>query len=262
MLGGTNAVCITALGGPLGRVIAGQMEEFRIPTRSVSIAGESRINTAVMHDYPGRRDVEMINEDGPPMDETEVDRLKETIDETVMESDILVISGSALPGVSPEDLRDIASRARARGARLAVDIAGKWLQALVREQLWVLKINQEELAQAFDMDGEDVASLDRFRRDHGIGELVITRGKRGAFALADGTALETVPPSLEVNFAVGSGDAFFAGLLYGRARDLSLRESLVHATACGAANALTVGAARMSYDDYARFLEQSEVREV
>ena len=50
-------------------------------------------------------------------------------------------------------------------------------------------------------------------------------------------------PSVEVNSAVGAGDAFLAGLLFSLVRDHGWSEALVTATAAGAAVCLTPGTA-------------------
>src|SRR5690606_38183188 len=78
-------------------------------------------------------------------------------------------------------------------------------------------------------------ALARLRERAPSATLVVKRGARGATVhLADGTELDAPGFPVEVVNVLGAGDAFAAGLIYGRARGWGWRESARLGNACGA----------------------------
>jgi fructose-1-phosphate kinase PfkB-like protein len=73
----------------------------------------------------------------------------------------------------------------------------------------------------------------------GAGWVIVTRGKAGTL-ISDGKNFWKIDtPSVKVISAIGSGDAFAAGLTAGLVRGQNLPEACRLAVACGAANAMT-----------------------
>jgi 1-phosphofructokinase/tagatose 6-phosphate kinase len=262
MLSDTEYICMNILGGAIGRLIAAEAAELGIPTADVWIAGETRMNISVVHQYEGRNDVQVVNESGPRMTPEEVAELKRLFAETLRPDDLVVVSGSVVPGFTPDDLRELAAHVASVGASLAIDIAGQWLEALVQDRPSVLKVNHDELRLAFSIDPEKRGDLLRFRQRYGIDELIITYGARGAVAFTDGAALRAVPPDIQANFAVGSGDSFFAGYLHARKAGALLADAMRNASACGVANASKYGAALITREEYEGFIDQIRIEEV
>ena len=262
LFGLEDYVCVNMLGGPVGHIIAEQCDELNIKTSNFWIKEESRINTAIVRDYDGRQDVQMVNEAGPTVTPEEVRRFKQFYRETVQAEDLVVISGSAADGFTPADLVEIASITSERGGKLAVDISSDWLKEIVDKRIEILKINDDELRIAFGLEADRIDVLDEFRRQYNIGLLIITFGKEGAVSVSDTASYRVRPPQVEGNLAVGSGDSFFAGFLYQEMHSGSLKEALVCGTACGAANASKYGAALFDMVDYERCLEKVKIEEV
>ena len=260
-LGSTDHHCLNVLGGTVGKIIADRAAAIGIPATNVWIQAESRINTALVHRYDRRRDVQMINESGPSMSAHEVAEVTAVFSTLVRRGDLVVVSGSAPTGFEPDDLRRIARIATHGGAQLAVDIAGSWLTALVEAHPAILKVNDDEFRLAFAIDPGDIDSLRGFQRDHGIEQLTITYGKRGSVTISDDRVLTAVPPVVAADYAVGSGDAFFAGYLFGYVRRMEMLDALRIATACGAANAVKFGAALITRREYEAYLSRVTVME-
>jgi fructose-1-phosphate kinase PfkB-like protein len=70
---------------------------------------------------------------------------------------------------------------------------------------------------------------------------VITLGVEGAVAVDSAGVWVASPPSIEAIAPVGSGDAFFGGLIVGITQGMALPDALRLGTAAGAANAQTLG---------------------
>jgi tagatose 6-phosphate kinase len=98
---------------------------------------------------------------------------------------------------------------------------------------------------------------------HG-GALVITLGRDGAIAYETGKFLRVRVPPMKVVSAVGSGDAFSAGLASGRHRrdKVDPAHALKLAAACGAANAMTPDSGWVRPSDLGEILSKVVVEEI
>ena len=71
------------------------------------------------------------------------------------------------------------------------------------------------------------------------GAAIVTLGSKGAIASDGRRVWRATTPAIKAISAVGSGDAFAAGLALGLSRGQTLAEAMKLASACGAANAMT-----------------------
>ena len=85
---------------------------------------------------------------------------------------------------------------------------------------------------------------------------------RGAVAVEGKHLWLAQAPRIEAVSAVGSGDAFLAGLACGILSGQPFPESLRLAVAAGSANALQLGAGRLNLADVERLRAQVLLREV
>ena len=138
---------------------------------------------------------------------------------------------------------------RAQEAGFAVDIAGDWLKEIIPIGLEILKINADELRVAFGIYDNNHMEIEKLRKQNNIGLLIITHGEKGSIAYAEEGVMRAVPGRVSSNFAVGSGDSYFAGLLYAVEKGEPLCESLKIATSCGLANTFHYGAGIMKREE-------------
>jgi tagatose 6-phosphate kinase len=127
-----------------------------------------------------------------------------------------------------------------RAAVVVVDAKGEAMRRALRGPGRVIaKLNRAELAQTLHQSLESDAELcDAMRRAAPAnGWLIVTMGKCGAIACIEGKLWRITSPPIQAVSAIGSGDAFTAGLV--AALDGEPREALRLACACGVANALT-----------------------
>ncbi|HDP79033.1 MAG TPA: ribokinase [Mesotoga infera] len=260
VLGHNEYFCINILGGQVGTIIENECNRLGILTKNYWIEDSNRINTALVYEYENK--MLMINEPGPMMKPHEIDGFMEFF-KSYAEPDIsLVISGSAPRGFENGSLLRLVEIARGAGCSLNIDIAGSWLTKIVTASPELLKINADELKVAFGIEKDDLKSMESFRRENSIKDLIITNGKNGSIWLSENERLQARSTKLFSDFSVGSGDSFFAGLLYGREMHMSNREALKMATACGAANTLHYGAAIFEYSDLEKVISDVAVSEV
>jgi 1-phosphofructokinase family hexose kinase len=261
-LGTNNFLCLNVLGGSTGAIVHSVCHDLQIPSETFWIEEETRINTAVVHKHSGESRVQMINETGPTMSRREVSALKKRAHSLIRAGDLVVISGSAVVGFGPGDMLELAKTASDRGAKLSVDIAADWLEAIVQMKIKTLKINNDEFRLAFGFDPLYFELLVSFWQKHQIEELIVTFGAQGALSVSRQGVFRAHGEIAVENLAVGSGDSFFAGYLSGLQSGDSVQDRLVLSTACGIANARHYGAGLMSLEDIEKASVSVTVEEV
>lgn len=149
--------------------------------------------------------------------------------------------------VPPESNWAVVERARARGARVLLNLApAKPVPAEVLPALDLLVLNEieaEMLAAAHGLDagaGEDAARAIALR--HGV-TTVVSFGSAGAAAFAPGAAWRCGALAIEPVDTVGAGDAFVAGLALGLEAGAPLPDMLHRASVIGGLACLREGAA-------------------
>ena len=262
LFGFNDYICINMLGGEVGKLIEKTSKRLGLRTENFWINDENRINTAIVHGYEGRHDVVMVNESGPVVTSDEVSRFKSFYENILKPGDLVVISGSAAEGFTPSDLAEIAELSLSKQAVLAVDISNEWLIEIVNKKISILKINNDEIKVAFGVDPNSMQDLEAFRKNYNIDDLIITYGKKGAVYLNNHERYRVFPPEMKADYAVGSGDSFFAGFLLNVVQGVDVEKALIGATACGAANASCFGAALFGMEAYERCINGVVLKEV
>ena len=126
--------------------------------------------------------------------------------------DLLPATLASLSGFTGIDLQGLVRLADERGTRLAPNPELKDFLAHVS----VAKASEEELAVL--LEGR---SLEAFRSEFGLAELLVTRGERGALVVTRWRVEEIATPPVPRRFPVGAGDVFLAAYLHARANDRS-----------------------------------------
>jgi sugar/nucleoside kinase (ribokinase family) len=134
---------------------------------------------------------------------------------------------ASLSGFTGIDLQGLVRLADERGTRLAPNPELKDFLAYVS----VAKASEEEIAVL--LEGR---SLEAFRSEFGLAELLVTRGERGVLVVTRWRVEEIATPPVPRRFPVGAGDVFLAAYLHARASDRSpvtaarfaVRTSAVH----------------------------------
>ncbi len=124
--------------------------------------------------------------------------------------DLLPETLASLSGFVGIDLQGLVRIADEHGTRLAPNPELKDYLAHVS----VAKASEEELAVL--LEGR---SLEAFRSEYGLAELLVTRGERGALVVTRWRVEEIAVPSVPRRFPVGAGDVFLAAYLYARASE-------------------------------------------
>jgi tagatose 6-phosphate kinase len=174
-----------------------------------------------------------------------------------------VFSGSLPPG-APADFYRRALGVVGGRVPAILDTRGGPLREALHERGFVAKLNRDELSETIGQPVDRDATLaDAVRATAPPGvSLVVTAGA-GAVVAWDGQRLwRVLPPRVESKSAVGSGDAFAAGMMLGLLRGQGLAQACAIGAACGAANAMTDLAGHLSPADVDALLPRVPVEPV
>ncbi|WP_227355783.1 1-phosphofructokinase [Haladaptatus salinisoli] len=194
------------VGDFLGQFLQTELATRGIPNDFVEISGSTRLNTTILTPQSEYK----INQNGPIIDQSDAERIIETIRHHTPE--MIVIAGSLPSGIDPEMIDRIAD---AGPWETVIDVGGDVLRDL-KARYTLCKPNRRELEAA---TGRDVDSLDdaiaavRRLRENGFERVVASLGKDGAIMATPDAILHTPALDVEVVDTVGAGDALLSGVL-------------------------------------------------
>ncbi len=226
-----------------------------ITDRFVRVPGETRIGIKVLD--PNNESTTDINFPGLQPDPEHMSKLMDMIKRLSGDFSFVVLAGSLPAGVAPEIMRELVEIVKEQGSKAVVDTSGPALKSAVEAGPWLVKPNDEELAElvGVPMDRQDrIITEARNLLANGIHTVTVSLGAQGAVFIENDEALLVRPPGIDPVSTVGAGDAMIGGLVAGMALGMNLQERVRMATALSAA---TVAQAAPSLKDpaAARLLE-------
>lgn len=200
----------------------------------VRVPGETRSNIKLA-ERDGR--ITDINGPGLQVGAEQQAELLEQLERIAAGHDALVVAGSLPPGVSPEWFAALLRRLQGFGLPLALDSSGAALRAGLALAPWLIKPNEEELAEACGLAEASAAAIEQAARQlhgQGIEHVLLSRGAEGVCWFGPDFALRARPPRVEVVSTVGAGDSLLAASLHGLLSGWPAERSLRLATAVAA----------------------------
>ena len=199
----------------------------------VRVAGETRSNIKLA-EADGR--ITDINGPGLEVGAAQRDELLARLERLVPGHELVVVAGSLPRGVEVPWFVELLQRLARLGARVALDTSGAALREGLALSPWLIKPNEEELAQARGLDPADAQALaDEARRLNArIEHVVMSQGAEGVSWFAPAAAWHAQPPKVRVVSTVGAGDSLLAGMLHGLLAGWPAERTLAHATAIAA----------------------------
>lgn len=240
-LGGEcESLCPT--GGPAGHWLEVRMAQDGLRNTAIPIAQETRVSFCV-HETETGEEFRFVMP-GPALSESEWQACLNHLAQLPQFPDLLVASGSLPPGVPADFYARLARLCRERGAKLLLDTSGPALRLALDEGVYFWKPNLKELG---ELTGETLkapaqwqAAAQRCVAQGHAQVVALTMGHLGAL-LVTGEGVWSAPPlAIEVASAVGAGDSFVGGMVWGMQSGLSLPESFAWGVAAGSAALLSV----------------------
>jgi len=199
----------------------------------VRVAGETRSNIKLA-EADGR--ITDLNGPGLEVGAAQRDELLARLERLVPGHELVVVAGSLPRGVEVPWFVELLQRLARLGARVALDTSGAALREGLALSPWLIKPNEEELAQARGLDPADAQALaDEARRLNArIEHVVMSQGAAGVSWFSPAAAWHAQPPKVRVVSTVGAGDSLLAGMLHGLLAGWPAERTLAHATAIAA----------------------------
>ncbi|HET7485435.1 MAG TPA: 1-phosphofructokinase family hexose kinase [Solirubrobacterales bacterium] len=253
-------------GGPTGLRVLEQLREEAVLTDFTRIAGETRINMAVIDPTSGEQTE--INERGPAVSPEEVETFVARLGYLADGAKLCVIAGTLPPGAGPDLYARLVKDLGERGVPVVLDAEGEAMLGGLRAGAAIVTPNERE---AEELVGQEFS--DRHDLVHGLSELIrlgageaaITRPEGCVAALGEGSDrrfLEVRTEPLDAVSTVGSGDAFVAGYVAARYDGRPGDECLAYGVACGAESTQHFGAGMVDRNQVERLLGEVHVQDL
>jgi len=240
-LGGDTLAMGFAPGG-LGRYIEQTLESQGIPCDFLHMKGETRTNITLVDE--ARHMQSILSEPGPMTERHYVNDLKNKLKRRLRPGDWLVLAGSIPPPLDGGVYTEIINEAIEMGVHTVLDADGAALAAGASAHPEIVKGNRREMERLLGrhLDSEE-STLEAARQLHasGVDHVVVTRGREGAVAATDERFLRGVAPRVRPVSAVGSGDAFLAGVVLTLSQGGEMEDALRLGIAAGTASVLLPG---------------------
>lgn len=238
------------VGGDVGDLITNGLKKEGINSKNFKIHSDSRINYALVDEF--KDDFLMINENGPEITEEEKQDYFNLLEKWLEKDAILVLAGSAVKGFDESDIQKILKSARNKNMNIIVDISKIFLKAALEEKIDLLKINEKEFIEAYkgkyDYDFKEKEDFIKVLKEEELPKAIITFGEEGALYYSPKEVFWGIHTKTFSKYAIGSGDSFLAGYIYGYVSDWSELNSFELALACGVANTRIYGAGKLKLD--------------
>lgn len=230
-----SPLLIGFLGGATGRLCRELLAQEKLAGRWCDIAANTRI-CEVITEQKAPQKASVYNAAGPVIQPEERQQLRLLLNDALPHASALICTGSLARNLPFDEYAHWINAARENGVLSLLDTQGPALSQAIAARPDIIKINRDELHQAGNSRDEDLPAA--WLRQ-GVRCVIITDGPNPVVAYTPEGVFSITPPAVQTVSAVGSGDAYCAGLiasLLSRPHD-GWEAHLTLAAACGAANA-------------------------
>ena len=253
---GGEAVAIFPSGGYTGKHFNHLLEQEGVPSIIIEAVNETRENIIVRDRSTNEQ--YRFGMPGAAITAEEFDNCLHAL-ESINDVAFIVVSGSLPPGVPVDIFGKLSKIAKAKKAKLVVDVSGEALRNALREPVYLLKPNLSELrslAGLKHLEAEDAANVARsLVQKSRCDIIVVSLGAEGAIlATAYETYRVTAPP-VNLKSTVGAGDSMVAGIVLALSEGMKLEQALQYGVACGTAATMNEGTQLCKADDVAYLFE-------
>ncbi|MDG2435558.1 MAG: 1-phosphofructokinase family hexose kinase [Polaribacter sp.] len=240
---GIESHCLFPYGGKTGEHLIELLQEEHVSVFSTPISIWTRENFAVFDMKTG-----LQFRFGMPTAsflEAEMKNIEQLIKEQVADGDIFVISGSLPKGLPTEYYSKIIQNLTSKGVKVIVDTSGPVFSEVLKNELFLIKPNQKELARLAGKESLSAKEREEFAMQLVTSNVakyvVVSLGKDGAF-MAHKNGIEYITaPVISVKSTIGAGDSMVAGLIYGITQNETPKNMLRWGVACGVSATLSEG---------------------
>lgn len=246
---GAEVSVLSVIGGDTGRTVRSQAEQDGFRSAWIETLAETRQCTCLLDEHT--HEMTEIYEPVPELPAEHWDPLQAAFDALLTSAHpdtIVLLSGRIPPGWPADAFAGLTGAARARGLRVLVDSDGPTVASTLAASPAVVKVNEHEARSAAGKPARDgILTVAAELIARGARSAIVTLGPAGSLVLdtaARGYLVEG--PAIRDALAVGSGDAYLAGLAVALGHGMALPEAAAAGTAAARANARHFEAGRIT----------------
>ncbi len=257
---GIKNFAFTFLGGNNGKIIKHLLSDEGIDFTFVQTKNETRYSIITID--KNRREATTFFGPDYIILRNEAEDLKHKLEKMIMNCEIVIFSGSS-PCKETDFIFPFGIEIANRYDKISVcDTYGNHLKNCIEKSPTVLHNNIPELENSLKLslknEKEKLNFLDHLY-SKGIKQSFITNGKEDIYASNFDFHYKAESIKIEETDAIGSGDSFVAGIIYGLYKDKTFEESLKFASASGTLNAQTFDVCNVSFDEAEKLSEQISI---
>jgi 6-phosphofructokinase 2 len=249
--------CIFTSGGDTGLYLKNLLVKENIDLKTIAVNSWTRENLSIVDTK-----TELQYRFGMPgndLNTSDIELIKTELTNEVKNNSILVLSGS-LSEKTPSNLyATLLKMLAGKNVKVVIDTSGQALIETLKENVYLVKPNQRELAQ---LAGKEFLSKNE-QEDFAMELInskkaklvVVSMGARGAFLASSEGVFYKSAPSVKVKSTIGAGDSMVAGMVYAIQQGLSSEEILKWGVVCGVATTMTEGTNLASQENINKVLE-------
>ncbi len=250
------------VGGFNGQQLESLLEKDGIPHCFGHVAGETRCCINILDPKYGSTE---YLEPGFTVSMEEEQKFMKFFPEIIRDSGTITISGSIPRGMKKDIYGKMITVAKAAGKTVILDSSGDTLREGIKACPTLVKPNQDEIRQLFDVDINNLQDVIRYAKkigEMGIPYVVVSLGKNGALLVCEEGVFQGSPPKIKAVNTVGCGDSMVGAFAVALERKYSPKEALKYAVSVATANALSPDTGNFDPEQLERIMEQTAVEKI
>lgn len=243
---GVKTKALGFVGGFTGSYIQNVLNLEDIATDFVQVEGDTRINIKLKTE-----DETEINGVGPQISEAQLKELLNKIEKMEC-NDTLILAGSIPSSLDASLYGVMMQLCLDKGTRVVVDTSGKAMLELLQYKPFLVKPNQHELGEFFNVKIESLEDVIRYGRrlvERGAKHCIVSMAGDGAVLItSDQAYVANVPQGKLIN-SVGAGDSLVAGFIGTFEVTGSIEKAFAYGVATGSATAFSTDLCTKAFID-------------
>lgn len=224
------------LGGFTGHFISDWLTKEQIRTKFTTVQEDTRINIKLKSESETE-----INGLGPTISHEEMQNLKQALN-MISTGDIVVLSGSTPATLQKGFYEELIQIIKDKDAQFIIDTTGKDLLNALPQKPLLIKPNNHELAELFDVEFktvEDILPFGERLLEDGAQHVIISMAGDGALLFTKDGIYRSNVLKRPLKNSVGAGDSMIAGFVGTFAKNNDPIDSFKWGVACGSATAFS-----------------------
>lgn len=261
---GENVINSGFVGGKLGEFIEKRLDERKISHDFIKLDDETRNCIAIIHD---NKQTEIL-EKGPTISFEKEKEFLDHLEKLSKNIEIINISGSLPKGLDASFYQKIIKFAKENKIFVSLDTSGNTLKEIVKGEIKpdLIKPNETEIKdiieKEFPENEEEIRKIFEKSPLKDIPYVIISQGKDGAIFKIKNKIYKAKVPKVKAINPVGSGDSTLAGALSAIYNKEDDEDFIKKSMTCGLLNVLNEEIAHININDFDKYKEKIEIKEL